>query len=103
MLGGVIGSSVSCAIASPDAAPSGGVLVVLGRARWDDQVVAVVAAGQEHADERLVVDPLRERVDQAEALHSGDECGRPERVADARVGGLQEKLPARDVHGYLST
>jgi hypothetical protein len=80
-----------------------GVLVVLRRGRGDDEVVAVVAASQEHADQGLVVDSLGERVDQAETLHPGDERGRPERIANARVGRLKEKFPARDVHGYLST
>ena len=85
MLGGVIGSSVSRGIARPDAlraAAYASYPVVLGR---DDHVVAVVAARQEHADQRPVVGSLGERVDQAEPLDAGDERGGAERVSDARL------------------
>ena len=79
------------------------VLVVFRRGRRHDHVVAVVASGQEDADQRPVVGALREGVDQAEARDAGGERGGAERIAQARLARLEQEFSASDRHGYLST
>ena len=94
--GGVIGSRVSSGDGQPGRASDGRVRVVFGGGRRDDHVVAVVAAGQEHADQRPVVGALREGVDQAEPLDAGGKrCG-AERIAEARLTGLQQEFSTCD-------
>ncbi len=89
--------------AEPRGVARRGIRVVLSGRRRHDHIVPVVAPRQEDADQRLVVRSLRQQVDEAEALNACDERGRPERIADACLPGLQKEFATCDGHGYLST